>query len=115
FFDARTDRKPLRDAWDAVVENMPPEERAKFGTELRFVDDKQFLGLQAADYLAGYSRFWAEKGTEPEEGDIYFPGNRFEGLKVDGELRPHIRINPTVESITEFLVLGLEVAATTEG
>jgi hypothetical protein len=108
FFDDRTERKLLRDSWDEIVENMPPEERSKFGAELRFVDDKKFLGLQAADYLAGWSRYWIEKGEEPEVDDIYFNGNRFDGLKVTGKLKPHIFIRPTVDSIAEFLARGLE-------
>lgn len=110
FFDERiAERKILRDAWDKTVETLPPEERSQFGSELRFGDDKKFLGLQAADYLAGWARYWIEKGKDPELGDIYFEGRQFEGLKVTGELKIHIVIKATVDSIADFLAEGIEV------
>jgi hypothetical protein len=108
FFDERSERKPLREGWDESVEKMPPEERQKFGAELHFANDKKFLGLQAADYLAGWARYWSERGEEPETGEVYFEGNRFAGLKVQGNLKPHLFIRPTIDSIAEFLARSIQ-------
>jgi hypothetical protein len=98
-FDARSEKKFVREAWDITVESLPPEERESFGDVPRFENDKKFLPLQAADYMAGWSRYWIERNEEPELGAEYLGG-----LQVEGKLLPHVTMHLTEDVITEYLI-----------
>lgn len=98
-FDNRSERVFVQDAWKSSVETLPPEQRARFGEELRFGDDKKFLALQAADYIAGWTRYWIERNEVPEIGAVYLGGHL-----VRGNLVPHVEMHLTEDVIVNYLV-----------
>jgi hypothetical protein len=61
-FDMQTEKKIIRDAWDEYLQKRNPEIRHRFGEEPRFLDDRVFLPLQAADLWAWHVREWFEDG-----------------------------------------------------
>jgi hypothetical protein len=99
FFDERSESKSLRDAWDRSVEALPPEKRERFGSEVRFRSDKNFLGLQAADYMAGWTRYWLERNQTPELGEIFLGGQL-----VRGDLKPHIEVVVPEEALVNYFL-----------
>jgi hypothetical protein len=101
-FDKRDEYKLLRDGWDSSVESLPEERRKRFGSDLRFEDDKRFLALQAADYVVGWIRYWLERGVEvPDVGSTFF------GIPVKGRLMPHIRTGIVEDEIVKYLMDGI--------
>jgi len=98
-FDDRSERKFVRKAWESSVETLPPEQRARFGEEPRFGNDKKFLELQAADYIAGWTRYWLERNEVPEIGASYLGGH-----VVRGNLLPHVEMHLTEDVIANYLV-----------
>jgi hypothetical protein len=72
YFDERGERKQLKEAWERTVESLPPDQRNRYGRDVHFESDKRFLGLQAADYIAGWKRYWEERNESPDLGSSFF-------------------------------------------
>jgi Protein of unknown function (DUF3800) len=100
FFDKRGERRKIYKGWDEYVENQPGEIRSRFGTSsLRFEDDKEFLPLQAADFMAGWLRYWLERGEKPRSGKSMFAGRTLSGREL-----PHFAMSMSENDIVEFLI-----------
>lgn len=70
-FDSRSESSIISQAWyDAYQLDLPT--RSLFGSAPRFEDDKEFLPLQAADFLAWWVRRWSRDGARgPARGGPY--------------------------------------------
>lgn len=60
YFDDRSDKRMILDAWEDYIEARPEEYRHWYGREPRFEDDEEFLPLQAADFRAWWVRKWSD-------------------------------------------------------
>ena len=56
YFDNRSEKKSLLDAWDKFLPKLDHAERARYGATPRFEDDQEFLALQASDFWAWWVR-----------------------------------------------------------
>jgi hypothetical protein len=63
-FDNHSDKRGIDAGWDDFVECHDPKFRPNFGPGPIFRDDKEFLPLQAADFIAGYVRERRDQGKE---------------------------------------------------
>lgn len=61
YFDNRSEKKPLLEAWDGFLPKLDDVMRARYGATPRFEDDQEFLALQAADFWAWWVREWYEE------------------------------------------------------
>lgn len=95
YFDEHSNREKIHLGWNAYMEGLSPEVRARFGHEPRFEDDTEFLPLQAADFVAGYSR---AKGRTPQGravNDIL--------LKYDKARIPHVVFSMKEDELVKWL------------
>ncbi|MGE0579913.1 DUF3800 domain-containing protein [Reyranella sp.] len=86
-FDNRTDaKKEILESWDDYLASRPPETKQFYSKSVpRFLDDQEFVPLQAADFWAWWIRHWAEAGTldNQDTGDFgYFQQQREGWVKV---------------------------------
>jgi hypothetical protein len=100
-FDERTkEEEKIRTGWKAFVEGFPEDIGSRFSGEgPRFVSDKRFLALQGADFMAGWFRYWLEKGERPVVGESMFAGKL---LKERGSL--HLEMTMNEDAIVEFFI-----------
>jgi hypothetical protein len=96
-FDERGEKKQIQDGWDEYLKNRPPEVRTRFGQKPRFESDKRFRPLQAADYVAGWIRYWLEKGMQPAVGAVFAGKTLTRGTK-------HIGMTISEDQIVAFLI-----------
>ena len=52
------------DEWDEIVGKLPEYQQEHIGDKPKFVDDEDYLPVQAADFLAWWTRKGYETGTE---------------------------------------------------
>ncbi len=87
YFDEKSEKKLIAKSWDLYVESRNEPERSFYGREPRFEDDRDFLPLQAADFLAWWVRKWHEMGdadTKVIFGEycLFKRGRRIPGMHV---------------------------------
>ncbi len=83
-FDERPEKKQIREYWDVHVAGMPETHRHLMGHEPVFRSDDDFLPIQAADMLAGFTRLmWLEHGTLISTDRFPFPGGSAEDFAID--------------------------------
>lgn len=61
YFDRRSDKHIILDAWSDVRTRMSPDEEQRYGQDPRFENKQEFLALQAADFYAWWAREWYEE------------------------------------------------------
>ncbi len=61
YFDDCSEKKPLLQGWNDFVNAVGERSRAFIGAAPRFVNDEEFLPLQAADFFAWWMRSWVVK------------------------------------------------------
>lgn len=64
YFDKETAADWSLDQWDVLVEKKPEYVRDYMGRKPQFLDDEEFIPLQAADFLAWWIRRGYENGNE---------------------------------------------------
>lgn len=103
YFDDQTEKRDILAAWDDYILNRPPEIREFYGATPRFENDKVFLPLQAADFLAWWVRKWYTDG-KPEclqDGNFYTWHHKRSGY-------PHIQISVDENSLVEAIISQLK-------
>lgn len=102
-FDNQSEKNDVISGWDQYIKDRPPELQSRFGTTPRFEDDKEFLPLQAADFIAWYVRRCAEQGWEAGERALF-------GWQDWADFRPlpHISMKMDEAQITGFLAEGVQ-------
>jgi hypothetical protein len=88
YFDDRSDKDVIRNAWGGYLDWREPRDRALYGHEPRFEDDETFLPLQAADLWAWWVREWfAEGNIKARLDNLQFGAGR--GIRLP---RSHVSI-----------------------
>ena len=75
-FDERLKEKEvIQSSWENYVASRDSSTRALFGSKPLFLDDDEFLPLQAADLIAGKTRRSYETGDWAHQVEVWEPGN----------------------------------------
>lgn len=75
-FDRRSESRLILEGWDSIVQDDTVVS-SLFNSTPRFEDDREFLPLQAADFLAWWVRKWSKDGDRgPNQGGVYPWGAR---------------------------------------
>jgi hypothetical protein len=99
YFDERSEKKFIIEAWDEYVQNSPEDVQEFYGTTPRFENDQIFLPLQGADLWAWWVREWAEEDAieVPDKmAEFDFGGWR-------GKKRPFLAIALSENDIVDHL------------
>ena len=102
-FDERSEQRKILNGWNDYVANLPKDLGRQFGSIPRFENDSRFLALQGADYIAGWVRYWLEKGRLPDPGKDVFGNRTLSASKI-----PHFLMTISEDQIVEFLVTTIQ-------
>ena len=100
-FDDQSEKSIIRLAWDGFLKAQAPgAEVDRLGKEPpRFLDDRKFLPLQAADFIAGWVRYCTERGINPAKKAVKI-GN----VEIENRSMPMIRFELTQDHMAKFLL-----------
>lgn len=104
FFDERHEKKVIYEAWEEFLGRRQPDPKLLLGSSPRFLDDKEFLPLQAADFFAYWFRraiVAAEQRGDGQIRDVFpFPSHsskpvihRMETLSEDSIVEAFLTTN----------------------
>ncbi len=100
YFDDRSEKKPIRDAWDEMLENLESDQlREMYGSDPRFENDQEFLGLQAADFWAWWVRDWYEE----DDNELPDRMSNFDFRSWQGKRRHFSYLSLTGDALFEIL------------
>ena len=97
------------DLWDDTTRKLPENIREHIGERPRFVDDEENLPIQAADFLA----WWTRKGYE--EGNVDSIIRDTFGAPPANQLISGVRLDFTEDQITENLICNLKESQAIRG
>ena len=99
YFDNRdVEKKVVIGMWNDFMNNISDDERRMYGATPRFEKDEEFLALQAADFIAWWTRKWCQEGggiAGAEHGEYY-------GFKPSLEKIPNIYMSTSEDLIANF-------------
>jgi len=100
-FDDQSEKTLIRKTWDEFLNAQAPgAEVERLGkVPPRFLDDRKFLPLQAADFIAGWSRYCLERGIHPAKKFVKI-GN----FEVENKFTPMIRLDMTEDHMAKFFL-----------
>ena len=99
YFDERSEKKLISDAWDETIERADENQKRYFGSAPRFENDCEFLPLQAADFWSWWVREWYEE----DNSDVPDKMRGFDFGAWKGKRRPQIAINNRLDQIVDRL------------
>jgi len=100
-FDDQSEKRTIQSAWDGFLKAQAPDSAVeRFSSEPpRFLSDKKFLPLQAADFVAGWSRYCLERGLSPAKAKVNIGSH-----EISNPFMPLIVCEMTQDQMVKFLL-----------
>jgi Protein of unknown function (DUF3800) len=100
-FDNQSEAKRIRDTWDGFIEAQAPGSAKEQLGEAPpdFLNDKKFLPLQAADFVAGWARYCVERDISPAKKAVTIGS-----VEVENPFMPMILFKMSEDHMAAFLL-----------
>jgi hypothetical protein len=100
-FDDQSEKSLIRNAWDQfLLAQAPGAEVERLGKEPpRFLDDRKFLPLQAADFIAGWCRYCVEREINPAKKIV-----KIGVFEIENKFTPMILLKMPEDHMAKWLL-----------